>query len=261
MSSLGNEDQKVNTSDADNKKDLVFESSGIKDVDHSDLFVNVKGNEARERAEKREQEAHDKNLARKRKEFQGKLKNQEKAVIKDEKRKARKAWFKRNKKKMIIGASVVCVVALSVAGGFLANRISNPPLTEREQELVDYGNNTQRITENIFDDVFSKYDASKDDPAQIAQIYNEADEYMTKIDEKDLYHAYSVYAVFAKNQGDLNKMKSVLDKMEELERSDLDNYNYYNLLSIYYAESGDPGKSVEYDKKAQELAPKEEILW
>lgn len=78
MSSLRNEDQKSNTSDVDNKADLIFESSEIKNADHSDLFVNVQGEEARIRAEQREQAAHDKELDRRRKEFQNRLKQQEK---------------------------------------------------------------------------------------------------------------------------------------------------------------------------------------
>ena len=78
---MGWEDSEINSPDADNKSDVIFKSSQIKEGDHSDFFVNVQGDEARKRAEKRQQEAHDRSLEKHRKQFQNDLKNKEKAII------------------------------------------------------------------------------------------------------------------------------------------------------------------------------------
>ena len=71
---MGWEDSEINSPDADNKSDVIFKSSQIKEGDHSDFFVNVQGDEARKRAEKRQQEAHDGALEKHRKQFQNDLK-------------------------------------------------------------------------------------------------------------------------------------------------------------------------------------------
>ena len=105
---MGWEDSEINSPDADNKSDVIFKSSQIKEGDHSDFFVNVQGDEARKRAEKRQQEAHDRVLEKHRKQFQNDLRNKEKAIIRAEKRAERKEkllafseWLSRHKKKLI----------------------------------------------------------------------------------------------------------------------------------------------------------------
>ena len=142
---MGWEDSEINSPDADNKSDVIFKSSQIKEGDHSDFFVNVQGDEARKRAEKRQQAAHDKNLEKSRKRFRANLKKQEHNSIRKAKQNARREWTKRNKKKLIIGTSVAAVILLSIVVGFAINQIKNPPLTERERELVEYGKKTSTL--------------------------------------------------------------------------------------------------------------------
>lgn len=261
MSNMGREDSEVNSPNADNKSDVIFESSQIKESDYSDLFVNVQGEEARKRAEKRQQAAHDKNLEKSRKMFKANLKKQEHISIRKAKQNARREWIKRNKKKLIIGASAIAVILLSIVVGFAINQIKNPPLTERERELVEYGKKNQQIAENIYNDVFLKFDPENEDPKHLASIYEMADEFIENLDEAERYNAYSKYVVFAKGRGDTSKMKEILDIMGGLERSDLDNYDYYSLLALYASETGDEEKRQEYYNKAQEYKPTEDLQW
>lgn len=261
MSNMGREDSEVNSPDADNKSDVIFKSSQIKEGGHSDLFVNVQGDEVRKRAERREQAVHDKNLEKSRKRFRANLKKQEHNSIRKAKQNARREWTKRNKKKLIIGTSVAAVILLSIVVGFAINQIKNPPLTERERELVEYGKKTQHIAESIYNDVFLKFDPENEDPKHLASIYEMADEFIENLDEAERYNAYSKYVVFAKGRGDTNKMKEILDIMGKLERSDLDNYNYYSLLALYASEIGDENSRQEYYNKAQEYRPTEDLQW
>lgn len=258
---MGWEDSEINSPDVDNKSDVIFESSQIKESDYSDLFVNVQGEEARKRAEKHQQAAHDKNLEKSRKRFKANLKKQEHISIRKAKQNARREWIKRNKKKLIIGASAIAVILLSIVVGFAINQIKNPPLTERERELVEYGKKNQQIAENIYNDVFLKFDPENEDPKHLASIYEMADEFIENLDEADRYDAYSKYVVFAKGRGDTSKMKEILDIMGKLERSDLDNYDYYSLLALYSSETGDEEKRQEYYNKAQEYKPTEDLQW
>lgn len=260
MSSLGKDDKKSTVLDTENNSEMLFHSSNIKKVDHSKLFTKIEGNKARERAAKREQDIHDRNLEKRRKKFQADLKKQEQQTIRRLKKDERREWRIRNKKKIVMFSSLAGVLVFSVVGGLIINRVLNPPLTEREQEIVNHGVEKQRVTQNIQEAVFLKYDRNSTDPEHLPSIYAMAEEYINNLNEEDKFGAYASYATFAKGRADLVKMKEIIDIMEGLAKSDLEKHDYYNFLALYYRSMGDSEKANEYQAEAKKYKP-EETEW
>ncbi len=254
------EDIKASVFGAEKQSDIVFKSSDIKEKDNSDFFTRIEGDAVRKKAEKREQAIHDKNVERTRKKFQAELHKKEQKIVRENKKNERREWRIRNRRKIIVACVGVLVVGASIGGGILINNIINPPLTPEQQEFVAYDEKNQHIAENIMNDVFLKYDATSGDPDHLPSIYRAADEYISKLADEDKFSAYSHYAVFANGRSDLPKMKEVLDEMDKLKQSDLDNSKYYDMLSLYYRKIGDTEKANLYSEEASKYRV-EEFEW
>lgn len=260
---MGWEDSEINSPDADNKSDVIFKSSQIKEGDHSDFFVNVQGDEARKRAEKRQQEAHDRSLEKHRKQFQNDLKNKEKAIIRAEKRAERKEkllafseWLGRHRKKLIFCVLVLLVGASSYIAGPRINMLLRPTLTDGQIAAKNFDDNAELVAESIYE-IFDKYDVDSDDPSQLDNIYNEADRFIEDIEEDKKFSAYIYYGIFTLARGDFEKTKAIIDELDKFDRSDMENYSYYSLLSSYYSSINDYKTALEYANKANEYNPEE----
>ena len=75
--------------------------------------------------------------------------------------------------------------------------------------ILTFSFHLSKDAENIYNDVFLKFDPENEDPKHLASIYEMADEFIENLDEADRYDAYSKYVVFAKGRGDTSKMKEI----------------------------------------------------
>lgn len=265
MSSLGNEDQKSNTSDVDNKADLIFESSEIKNADHSDLFVNVQGEEARIRAEQREQAAHDKELERHRKEFQSNLENQKKEIIRNEKKKARKEKYRASfiYRHFIKGWHIlipICTVLAICGMSFGVVKYidwRNEQSISREKTLEHVANAANR------DEVYNKAVEilnSEDGDYNQAIVYFDDAIAASEGENRELIKIAKANFIYEFSRSSTNAIIETLDDVDKsfLNNEDLPGY-YISYIDIY-EHLGDSEKVEEYRSLLHDLEVENEEM-
>ena len=123
-----------------------------------------------------------------------------------------------------------------------------PTLTDGQIAAKNFDDNAEIVAESIYE-IFDKYDVDSDDPSQLDNIYNEADRFIEGIEEDKKFSAYIYYGIFTLARGDFERTNAIIDELDKFDRSDMENYSYYSLLSSYYSSINDYKTALEYANK------------